>query len=243
MKCASGTDCPNGYGCMPVGGTSVCVKAEAPCSKQDPSACIAAAACDESPTLVVGGCTLACSSANDCPRRAAGLPPWTCDGLCRRPSDVSGPLEGGYSPAQYACNGAGQVANLCNDNQHIDFNAFTLPDLPVVSCNSPTTTDGLPGDSCVDSCRYQGGCRYGYACTAVGGVGNARIGLCLPAGASEVGAACGTDSQCAFGYCAKGKCSRDCTADDTCPSGSSCVPGAAAGAPTTVEGVTFKRCQ
>ena len=239
LQCSSGSDCPNGYGCMPVGGQSVCVKAEAPCSAQDASACIVPAACDESPTLVVGGCTLVCSSANDCPRRAAGLPAWSCDGLCRRPSDVLGPLEGGFSPAQYACNAQSQPGNLCNDNQHIDFNAFTIPGAPAVNCNSPTTTDGLPGDACLDSCRYQGGCRYGYACTAVGGVGNARIGLCLPAGAGEVGAACTVDSQCVFGYCSGNKCSRDCTSDSLCPSGSSCVAGGGPG----VERVPFKRCQ
>lgn len=239
MQCASGSDCPNGYGCMAVGGQSVCVKAEAPCSSQDASACIVPAACDESPTLVVGGCTLACASASDCPRRAAGLPAWSCDGLCRRPTDVLGPLEGGFAPAQYACNAQSQPANLCNDNQHIDFNAFTIPGAPAVNCNSPTTTDGLPGDACVDSCRYQGGCRYGYACTAVGGVNNARIGLCLPAGAGEVGAACTVDSQCVFGYCSGAKCSRDCTSDSLCPSGSTCV---AAGGPA-VEGAPFKRCQ
>jgi hypothetical protein len=241
MQCASGSDCPNGYGCMAVGGQSVCVKAEAPCSAQDTSACIAPAACDESSNLIVSGCTLACSSANDCPRRAAGLPAWSCDagGLCRRPSDVRGPLEGGFSPAQYACNAQSQPVNLCNDNQHLDFNAFSIPGAPAVNCNSPTTTDGLPGDACVDSCRYQGGCRFGYACSAVGGVNGSRIGLCLPAGASEVGAVCSADSQCVFGYCASGKCSRDCTADGVCPSGSSCL----AGAPPTVEGATFKRCQ
>lgn len=91
----TGADCPNGWGCMLVGGQNVCVKAEAPCSAVDSSACIAPAACDESPTLVVGGCTLACNSAADCPQRAAGLAPWTCNGLCRRPSDVFGPLAGG----------------------------------------------------------------------------------------------------------------------------------------------------
>jgi hypothetical protein len=240
MQCASGADCPNGYGCMAVGGQNVCVKAEAPCSAQDASACIVPAACDESPSLIVGGCTLVCASASDCPRRAAGLPSWSCQsGVCRRPSDVLGPLEGGYAPAQYACNAQGQPVNLCNDNQHINFSAFTIPGPPAVNCASPTTTDGLPGDACLDSCRYQGGCRFGYACTAVGGVAGARIGLCLPAGAGEVGAACTTDSQCVFGYCTGGKCSRDCTYDAICPTGSSCL---AAGGPA-VEGAAFKRCQ
>jgi hypothetical protein len=241
MQCSSGADCPNGYGCMPIGNppTSVCVKAEAPCSPQDASACVAPSACDTSPTLIVGGCTTTCSSAADCPRRANGLPPWSCDGLCRRPSDVLGPIEGGAKPAQYACNAQSQPANLCNDNQHIDFDAFSIPNPPAVNCNSPTTTDGLPGDSCLDSCRYQGGCHFGFGCTAVGGVGNERIGLCLPTGAGEVGTPCSIDGQCAFAYCAGGKCSRDCTFDGLCPTGSTCL---AAGGPA-VEGAAFKRCQ
>ena len=246
MQCASGADCPNGYGCMAIGSPAqrVCVKAEAPCSAQDPSACIVPAACDEVwPTLIVSGCTLACASASDCPRRASGLPSWTCQGgACRRPSDVVGPLEGG-APAEYACNAQGQPINVCNDNQHINFTTFTFPAPPFVDCASPTTTEGFPGDSCLDSCRYQGGCRSGYGCTAVGGLGNERIGLCLPTGTGEVGAPCALDAQCVFGYCSgplnAKKCSRDCTYDGVCPTGSSCV---AVGGPA-VEGVAFKRCQ
>jgi hypothetical protein len=237
--CFDGSDCPNGYGCMPVGGTPVCVKVEAPCTPQNASACIAPAACDTtSPTLAVWGCTLACNTAADCPRRAAGLAPWTCNGLCQRPPDVYGPLPGG-DPAEYACNENGQPTTLCNDAQHINFNAFNIPPVPFVDCNSPTATPGQPGDSCVDSCRYQGGCRFGFACVAVGGVGQSRIGLCLPSGAGEIGAACTIDAQCTFGYCLNGSCSRDCTADGLCPGAGSCV---APGGPA-VEGAPFRRCQ
>jgi hypothetical protein len=221
--------------------TKVCVKAEVPCASGSAGACIGPAFCDESPELVVGGCTTACSSAFDCPQRAAGLPPWTCDGtLCRRPSDVSGPLQNGSTPAQYACNGQSVVVNVCNDNQHLDFNAFAIPNPPQVSCAATMTTDGIPTDSCVDSCRYEGGCSFGFACVAVGGVGNARIGLCLPAGAGEVGTPCTHDSQCAFAYCtAANTCSRDCTADGVCPGGTQCLAG---GGPA-VEGQAFRRCQ
>ncbi len=238
--CFDGSDCPNGYGCMAVGGSQVCVKVEAPCTPQMASACIVPAACDtSSPTLAVWGCTLACNSAADCPRRAQGLLPWTCNGgLCQRPSDVYGPLPGG-DPAEYACNENSQPTTLCNDAQHIDFNAFNIPPVPFVDCNSPNATPGVPGDSCVDSCRYQGGCRFGFACVAVGGVGQSRIGLCLPSGAGEIGAQCTIDAQCSYAYCVNGKCSRDCTADGLCPGGGSCV---ATGGPT-VEGMTFKRCQ
>lgn len=237
--CGSGSDCPNGWGCMAIGGIDVCVKAAAYCDSADTSACVVPAACDLSPNMILGGCTLACDTAADCPRRANGLAPWTCDGLCRRPPDVYGPLENGYKPTQYYCNASSQVVNLCNDAQHIDFDAFVVPPNPAVSCSSGVTTDGIPTDACLDSCRYQGGCTNGYACTAVGGVGAERIGLCLPKGFGEVGASCTRDRDCAFGYCAQSKCSRDCTRDGVCPTGSSCV---AAGGPN-VEGQPFKRCQ
>jgi hypothetical protein len=241
-KCQSGSDCPNGYGCQPVGApaVNVCVKAEAPCDPGDTAACIAAAACDTSATNIVAGCTLACSSAADCPQRAAGLPAWTCDGLCRRPADVYGPLAGGER-ASYACNASATVVNVCNDGQHIDLGTFTIPTPPVFACGGAMTTDGAIGDTCVDSCRYQGGCTHGRACTAVGSVAGGRIGLCLPAGTAEVGAPCSDDAACTFAYCNRttGKCSRDCSSDGLCPTGSTCNLG---GGPP-VEGHPFSRCE
>ena len=240
--CATGGDCPNGWGCMEVASQKVCVKAAEYCDGVDNSACVVpTGSCDLSPTMVIGGCVTTCSTAADCPQRAAGLAPWTCDagGICRRPADVQGSLEGGYAPAQYACNGLNQVVNLCNDAQHIDFDQFTIPPAPAVSCGSASTTDGLPGDACVDSCRFQGGCRQGYACTSVGSIAGGRIGLCLPTGTGEVGAACTRDRDCAFGYCSQQKCSRDCSKDGLCPTGSTCT---AAGGPN-VEGLPFRRCQ
>lgn len=241
--CNSGSDCPNGWGCMNVSGQNVCVKAAAACDTGAAQDCIVPAACDTSAAMVVSGCTLACSSAADCPQRAQGLPAWTCDGLCRRPSGVYGPLEGGSIPAQWACNLASQVVNVCNDSQHIDFSAFTIPNAPSVNCSSPITTDGLPGDACVDSCRYQGGCPWAFTCSALGSLGaSSRIGLCLPGmGAGQVGATCSKDADCFFGYCNRTakKCSRDCTKDGLCPTGSTCSP---AGGPA-VEGLAFRRCE
>jgi hypothetical protein len=237
-SCSTGADCPNGWGCMMVAGQSVCVKAEAYCGA-DPNVCVVPAACDSSTTqLIVSSCTLACSSAADCPQRAAPLAPWTCNGTCQRPADVYGPLEGGQ-PAEYACNAAQNVVNVCNDGQHIDFTQFTIPNPPAVNCAAQMTTQGVAGDSCVDSCRYQGACPYAFACTAVGGVGGQRIGLCLRAGLGEVGDACTTDAECVFGYCHASKCSRDCTKDGVCPTGSACNAG---GAPL-VEGLAFRRCE
>jgi hypothetical protein len=239
--CQSGSDCPNGYGCMPVGNpaTNVCVRAEADCAA-DASQCVAPSACDASANLVVSSCTLACDTASDCPQRALALPVWTCDGVCRRPADVYGPLPGGFEPAQYACNSGGQVVNVCNDGLTIDFDTFSQHPPPVVSCASPTTTDGAPGDACLDSCRYQGGCPYGFGCAALADVGSQRIGLCLVAGSGEVGAVCSSNSQCAFGYCTlAGLCSRDCSKDGSCPEGSSCT----AQAGDNVEGLPFRRCE
>lgn len=241
--CTTGADCPNGYGCQAVGAppVKVCAKAAAACDSSDPSACIAPAACDEGLANIVSGCTLACNTAADCPVRAAGLPAWTCDGLCRRPADVYGPLAGGER-ASYACNASQTVVSVCNDGQHMDFSAFTVPSPPVVDCMATMTTDGPVSDRCVDSCRYRGGCAQGFACTAVGSVAGGRIGLCLPAlGSGEVGAACTQDSQCFFGYCNRntGKCSRDCTADGLCPTGSTCNTG---GGPA-VDGQPFRRCE
>ncbi len=239
-SCQTGGDCPNGYACQAVGSPpmKVCAKVAAPCDAGT-SECIAQAACDSSANLIVLSCTAACTTAVDCPVRAVGLAPWTCDGVCRRPPDVKGPLEGGSTPAQYACDGKGTVVNLCNDAQHLDFAAFDIPKPPVVSCSAQTTTSGSAGDACVDSCRYKGGCAAGFACTAVGGLNGGRIGLCLPVGSSPVGSPCQSGTECDFGYCANGKCSRDCSADGLCPTGSGCVAG---GGPA-VEGMAFRRCE
>ena len=243
--CVKGADCPNGYGCQPVGApaTNVCVKAEAACGPGDTIKCIAPAACDSSPWMIVSSCTLACSVPADCPVRAIGLPAWTCDhtGICRRPPDVYGPLATGER-ASYYCNAVGTVVNVCNDAQHMDLTAFAVPAPPSVDCTAGMTTDGVIGDVCVDSCRFRGGCTQGYACTAVGSIAGGRIGLCLPAfGSGEVGASCNSDAECFFGYCNRNvnKCSRDCSGDGLCPTGSTCTAG---GGPD-VEAKPFSRCQ
>ncbi len=239
-KCTTGSDCPNGYGCQAVGTppTSVCVKNEAACGPGMTGACIAPAACDN--TMLVSSCTQACGSAADCPQRAQGLAPWTCNGLCKRPADVVGPLAGG-EPAEYACQG-GSIVNLCNDAQHMNFDTFTIPPAPVFTCPVAVSKPGAAGDTCVDSCRYQGACIHGFHCTGIGSVGANRIGLCLPGlGGGEVGAACTRSADCYFGHCNlnTNKCSRDCTVDGLCPTGSAC----SAGATPAVEGRLFRRCE
>jgi hypothetical protein len=213
----------------------VCIRAEGYCTAG--SQCTQA--CD--PNLIIGGCTALCNTVADCPQRAAPLTPWTCfGGYCVRPTDVFGTLEGGYTPTEYHCSG-GQVVNLCNDGLNTSFSSATPPTPPTVNCQSPPkqSVAGASNDSCVNSCRYQGGCSYGYACVALGDLGSERIGVCLPAGGGEPGAGCGNNTQCAFGYCANGKCSRDCTADGLCPGGLQCNSG---GLPM-IEGKAFMRCE
>jgi hypothetical protein len=151
-----------------------------------------------------------------------------------------GSLPGGYSPVEYFCDANLNPVALCNDAQHIDFDQFVVPAPPAVNCNATTTTPGTTGDACVDSCRYQGGCPFGFACVGLGNVANERIGLCLPVGSAEPGSPCTKDRDCAFGYCSsKNLCSRDCTVDGACPGGLACVavPG------PLIQGQTFRRCE
>ncbi len=238
--CATGADCPNGYGCMSgVGGSAspVCVKVEAPCGAST-AACIAASACDDQ-NLIVSGCFSLCNTAADCPQRASALAPWTCEsGICLRPADVLGPVATAVH-SEWACVD-GVMKNMCNDALHIDFQDPSNTGVPPLDCNATTTTAGLGDDVCVDSCRYSGGCAFGSSCVGIGSYGGQRIGLCVPEGAGEVGAPCTADNQCAFGLClAAGTCSRDCTGDGVCPGGLTCVAG---GGPN-IEGLPYRRCQ
>jgi hypothetical protein len=150
---------------------------------------------------------------------------------------VFGPIKGG-SPTEYYCNNQVPV-NLCNDGLNTNFSSSTPPTPPTVDCNSMSATPGNQGDSCVNSCRYGGGCAYGFNCVALGDLVTERIGVCMPSGAGEPGSACANNTQCVFGYCANNKCSRDCTVDGICPGGLQCNNG---GAPA-VEGQVFKRCE
>jgi hypothetical protein len=237
--CTTGADCPNGYGCALVSSQKVCVRAEQYCGSGAMYACTSLD-CDTS--ILASGCTLPCSAASDCPQRSSMLAPWTCSTYCQRPSDVYGPLAQGDT-ASYACNGSNTEINLCNDAQHIDFQTFTIPPEPAITCPVSMSVDGSSGDVCVDTCRYAGGCAFGYECTGLGGIGGNRVDLCIPShGSGEVGASCSVHGDCAFGYCtAASKCSRDCSADGLCPTGSTCT--AVGGPNPTVEGITFKRCQ
>jgi hypothetical protein len=238
IQCTSGSDCPNGYGCATVSSENVCVRAEQYCGSGATQTCTTLD-CDTS--LVASSCTLPCSSASDCPQRASVLSAWTCSTYCDRPSDVYGPLGQGET-ASYACDTSNDEVNLCNDAQHIDFSTGSVPTPPTVSCPVSTSVDGTSGDVCVDTCRYSGACAFGNECTGIGDISNTRVDLCMPSqGSGEVGATCTTSSDCAFGYCSSNICSRDCSADGICPTGSTCT--AVGGAYPNVEGIAFKRCQ
>jgi hypothetical protein len=233
--CNSGADCPNGYGCTSIESIKVCVRAEGLCT----SASECTQGCDLSSTMIIGGCTTQCETALDCPQRAAPFQPWQCqNGSCTRPEDIYGSLEGGYSPVEYHCDASQQAVNLCNDAFVIDYTNFTIPETPAVDCSSNMTTAGISSSSCLNSCRFQGGCSYGHACVSIGSAGGQRIGLCMPKGIIEIGAACENHFDCDFGHCVQGICSRDCTIDGLCPGDLNCGPVGG----LMVEGLTFKRC-
>src|SRR5690606_4142834 len=77
---------------------------------------------------------------------------------------------------------------------------------PQFDPNSPWSRSypGSYGDYCADTCRYRGGCEFGFACAAVTSLVDnpkARLGLCLRAGSGGVGDQCAQDHDCALGYC------------------------------------------
>ncbi len=236
--CLSGSDCPNGFGCATVGNNGkLCVRAEEYCGQTNNCTLD----CDTSG--LVDSCTLPCTSSADCPQRASILSPWTCSTYCERPSDVYGPLAQGTT-VSWACNAQNQEVNLCSDAQHVDFVTNTIPAPATLTCPVSQSVDGATDDICVDTCRYSGACSYGYECSGVGDITNTRVGLCTPShGSGEVGASCTTDGDCAFGLCdlTNNVCSRDCSPDGICPTGSTCT--AVGGTNPTIEGITFKRCE
>jgi len=256
-SCTDARDCPNGFGCS--GG--VCVKVAIYCGQGlDGESCGPAAMCNDpdiygDSEVWFASCTIPCTSYLDCPQRAQGLMAWTCDGVCRRPQSTSamenfliGPLAGGR-PVEWVCSDYGAV-NGCGDGMHMNFETFAIPPAPTSNWCALTYPDTWvtsfpnpndPGDTCMDSCRHQGGCSFGFTCSGIGNIGSSRVGLCLPHGTGDVGSPCIRDADCAMGYChvTTGKCTRDCSIDGVCPKGFTCTD---AGDNTYIEGKPFRRC-
>ncbi len=197
-QCDSALDCPAGYACTDAGTTRVCVDIERPCS--DSSQC-ATGLCIPSV-----GCTSSCRSAADCPRRFPDSPAYTCGvasggsgNVCLPPADVVGP-----DPIGASCRFDG-IYSLCRSG----------------GCDDAAPT----GPMCTQACTQEGGCGPGLGCspTAVGG---SIWLLCSRAGTRAIGQPCSTGRECDSGLCdATGAfCTRLCTDDGLCPTGTRCVP-------------------
>ena len=229
--CNTALDCPGGWGCVgSSSGGKACVRLDQLCDMANYGACLSQAHCDEQ-TMLVGGCTIQCTTVNDCPQRALGLPSWYCQqGACVRPDDVWGAVPKGET-TQWACEPIhNTVVNLCAD-------ALTFDVAPSLSC--PVSVSVPTGGGCVQSCRYAGGCGHGWACVGLADLGGQRVGICIRTGFGEVGQGCSANEDCLFGLCDAGQCSRDCTHDGVCPSGSVCI--AAGGA--NIEGKPYRICK
>lgn len=230
-ECNTALDCPGGWGCVGAStGGKACVRLDQLCDASNYSACLSQAHCDNE-TMLVGGCTIQCTTVNDCPQRALGLPTWYCNqGVCIRPDDVWGAVPKGDT-TQWACEPYNNtVVNLCAD-------ALTFDAAPALTC--PVSVSVPTSGGCVQSCRYSGGCGYGWGCVGLGEMAGQRVGICIRAGAGEVGQGCANNEDCLFSLCDNGTCSRDCTVDGVCPTGFSCIAG---GSPN-VEGMQYRICK
>lgn len=216
--CYNGGDCPAGWGCsQPMGGTRVCLKLDVYCTAGEQCA---GQACDTN--MLASGCTMQCTSASDCPQRDPHLLPWSCSQFtsgtyCSRPGDVYGPLYQDETEA-FACSFDSQNVTLCGDG---------LAVTPVPSV-CPKTDVVYGTEKCVSTCRLQGGCGYGFACVnGLAGIGpsSTPVAICVQTGFAEVGQTCSKNENCLFGLCNSGKCSRDCSGDNVCPSGFQCSGG------------------
>ncbi len=231
-ECASGADCPAGYACSSVSGTSVCVEVERRCNRASecPSNfCLGPA------TSAFRGCTSQCRSAADCPRRMAVddgtgrllvLPPYTCTNvegvnLCVPPIDILGGDIIGSDPIGATCSATG------------------APNCYSGVCD---TGDATSAAACVQGCTPSGGCPSGFACRTWlpdGPTGGLYL-VCRPAGTGGLGSTCAVAADCASALCygsgATGVCTRFCN-DGVCPSGMTCTPVG-----NTVDGTRVALC-
>lgn len=231
-ECANGADCPAGFACSVVSGTSVCVEVE--------RSCVRAADCPSNfclgPSATFAGCSAQCRTSADCPRRFTlndsgrliALPPYQCmSGLCVPPLQgvISGGDIQGTDPIGSSCGASGTV-----------------------SCYSGVCDTGTPGDPlapamCVQTCTPAGGCPNGYGCKPwlPDGPGGDLYLTCRPAGSGAVGTTCTRGGDCATALCqgvtaTTGYCTRLC-ADGLCPTGMRCTL-----AGTTIDGTSISLC-
>lgn len=233
-ECANGADCPAGFACSVVSGTSVCVEVERSCAH--------AADCPSNfclgPSETFAGCSAQCRTAADCPRRFTlsdsgrllALPPYQCQSAGGGVSLCVPPLQGviaggdiqGTDPIGASCGASGTV-----------------------SCFSGVCDTGTPGDPlapamCVQTCTPTGGCPSGYGCKPW--IDGTDLYLtCRPAGSGALGSTCTRGGDCATALCqgvtaTTGYCTRLCS-DGVCPTGMSCTY-----AGTTVDGTRVSLC-
>ncbi len=227
-ECAGGRDCPAGFACSLVSGTSVCVEIERPCAR--------AADCPSNFCLGPAGssfrgCTSQCRSAADCPPRMViedggrllALPAYTCQNvegvnLCVPP--ITGIIAGGDVL------GSDAMGATCDPN----------PGARVL-CRSGVC-DGEAPPVCVQACTPSGGCPSGFACRTWlpdGPTGSVYL-VCRPAGSGAVGTRCARGGDCATALCLGDYCTRFCN-DGVCPTGMRCTPAGSA-----VGGVAVSIC-
>jgi len=197
--CSGAADCPAGYACTEQGGMRVCVDIEKPCS--------GASDCLSGLCLSLQGCTATCRTAADCPRRLAGLPPYTCEvafgsssPICVPPSDIVGNQAAG---------------EICDYDPGTGF----------VLCRSGACNDAAAGGPmCTQACTEEGGCGPGLGCFPEVD-GTETVLVCARAGSRDLGEACTSGRQCRSGLCdaTGGRCTRLC-GDGLCPTGWSCDP-------------------
>jgi hypothetical protein len=198
--CTSAGDCPAGFACSDAGGTLVCVDIERPCAQCGTGVCLA--------DLGYGalGCTSTCRGPADCPETLPGLE-YTCTGGYCVPNTA---LLLGPDPMGAPCRFSGD-ANLCRSGVCLD--------------------DDAGGSFCSQVCDERGTCGEGFACVPSDDGAGGTVFVCLDAGSVDLGQPCTLDGQCVSGLCdtALGECTRLCTDDRLCPTGTRCVADVASG--------------
>lgn len=197
--CTSAGDCPAGFACSNAGGTFVCVDIERPCAQCSTGVCL------NDLGQGMRGCTTTCRGPADCPRSLPGLE-YTCSGgYCIPSSFVLGPDSMGST-----CRFSG-TANLCR---------------------SGVCVDGDDGSqTCTQVCNERGTCGEGFACVPSGDGSGGTVFVCQDAGTIDLGQPCTLGTQCVSGICdtTRNTCSRLCTDDRICPTGTRCVADVGSG--------------